>query len=102
MNEDIIIKVIALLVATFIGVAKLIKYDPLKEWKEDVRRDLDILSKIEKDHYLYNVVKASADISLLAIYSKDHKPWYSLSYIRNKLILGVFILIFSTTLFIMI
>ena len=91
MSEDLILKIVALFIATVFSIAKLIKYNPLKEWKEDAIRDLDILSKLDENHYLYKVVNASADLSLLAIYSKDHHPWYSLRFLKNKLILILFI-----------
>jgi hypothetical protein len=73
-----------LLVATFLGVAKLIQYNLLKKWKEDVKRDLEILQKLDENHYCYKTIKASVDLSLLAIYSRDHKPWYSLRYKKIK------------------
>jgi len=94
MNEDLIIKIVALFIATFIGIAKLVKYDPLKRWKDDVIQDLEILSKLDKNHSYYKVIKNSADLSLATIYSRDHKPWYSLAYKRNKIFLGTVIIIF--------
>ncbi len=89
MNEDFIIKVLALLIAAFLGFAKLVKYDPQKEWKEDLLRDLDVLSKLDEDNRYYKTVSAHVHISLLGIYHKDHHPWYSLKHRKNKVVLGI-------------
>jgi hypothetical protein len=102
MTDEILLKFLALVVVALIGLANILKFDPLKEWKEDIKTDLDILSKLEKDDKLYKVIEASARISILAVYSKDHNPWYSWSYKRNRPIILFFSLFFVASLLILV
>ncbi|EGQ7944435.1 hypothetical protein ACKBF6_003565 [Vibrio cholerae] len=78
------LKLFSLIVVTLVGVANLIKQDPLKRWKDDIKDDLEILSKLPEDHPHYKMVEASLYVSLLGVYSKDQPPWYSWKYKQNR------------------
>ncbi len=78
------LKLFSLIVVTLVGVANLIKQDPLKRWKDDIKDDLEILSKLPSDHQHRKMVETSLNISLLGTYSKDQPPWYSWKYKENR------------------
>ena len=86
MNETWL-KLFSLAIVLFIGVANLIKQDPLKRWKDDIKDDLEILSKLPHDHQHRKMVETSLNISLLGLYYKDQPPWYSWKYKQNRPIL---------------
>ena len=93
MTEELLLKLLGLIVITLVGAANIMKFNPLKEWKEDIKNDLEILSKLDKDDNNYKVVESSARISIMAVYSRDHKPWYSWHYKHNRPIIVLFIML---------
>ncbi|MGI2865309.1 hypothetical protein [Vibrio alginolyticus] len=78
------LKLFSLIAVTLFGAVNLIKQDPLKRWKDDIKDDLEILSKLPEDHPHRKMVEASLYMSLLGAYSKDQPPWYSWKYKQNR------------------
>ena len=95
MTEELLLKLLGLVVVVLVGAANIMKFNPLKEWKEDIKSDLDILSKLDKDDRNYKLVEASAKISIMMVYSKDHKPWYSWRYKHNRPVIVLFSLLLA-------
>ncbi|CAH8191361.1 hypothetical protein ACP43V_12695 [Vibrio genomosp. F10 str. 9ZC157] len=82
--DETLLKLLSLIVVILVGFANLIKQDPLKRWKDDIKDDLEILSKIPKDHQHRKLVEYSLNASLLGAYAKDQPPWYSWKYKENR------------------
>lgn len=93
MTEEIVLKLLGLVVVVLVSATNIMKFDPLKEWKEDIKDDLEILSKIDKEDKNYRLVENSVKLSILMAYSKDHKPWYSWGYKKNRPVIMMFILL---------
>ena len=90
MTEEILLKLLGLVVVALVGAANIMKFNPLKEWKEDIKSDLEILSKLDKEDRNYHLVETSVKISIMAVYSKDHRPWSSWHYKQNRPIILLF------------
>jgi hypothetical protein len=95
MTEEIVLKLLGLVVVAFVGAANIMKFNPLQEWKEDIKSDLEILSKLDKGDKNYSLVEASVKISIMVVYSKDHKPWYSWQYKHNRPVIVLFSLLLA-------
>lgn len=95
MLDETLLKILGLVVVVIVSAANVMKFNPLKEWKEDIKNDLDILDKLDPEDENYELVKSSVYLSIMVAYSRDHKPWYSWYYKKNRPVYFLFLMFFT-------
>ncbi|GLQ33314.1 hypothetical protein [Litoribrevibacter albus] len=87
MDWDIFFKAIGILVTLILGIAQIRSKHPTQALKDELKDDLEILSKLKEGDFGYDIIKSHIKVGILATYSIDRKRWYHV-YNWDDLLIG--------------